>query len=91
MRDRVIRVYFYTDEQGDNPVKEFLGDPEPQHRRRIRGTIELLAREGPQLGRPHADTVRGPIKELRVRVGTLRYRILYFFLLRMRRCGFMRS
>jgi phage-related protein len=76
------RVYYYTDEDARNPVKEFIDDLESAHQRRVMNMVELLAQEGPALRRPHSDTVRGPLKELRVRVGRLRYRILYFFLLR---------
>jgi phage-related protein len=78
----MYRIYFYTTERKESPVREFLGNLAEAHRRRLMATIELLAAEGPGLRRPHADTVQGAVKELRARIGTVRYRILYFFLLR---------
>jgi phage-related protein len=79
----MYRISFYTSERNESPVKEFLADLEEALRRRLMATIELLAAEGPNLRRrPHADTVHGAIRELRARIGAVRYRILYFFLLR---------
>ena len=63
------------------PVEDFLDALETRHRDRIMATVQLLAEQGHQLRRPQSDTVVGPIKELRIRMGKLRYRILYFILL----------
>lgn len=63
-------------------MKEFIDGLEERHQRQIMGLIGLLAQEGASLRRPHSDTVRGALKELRTRVGTLRYRVLYYFALR---------
>ena len=41
--------------------------------------IEVLAELGHELRRPVADYLRDGIYELRVRVGQVNYRILYFF------------
>jgi hypothetical protein len=41
--------------------------------------IELLKTFGHELRRPHADYLREGIYELRVKCGTVHYRILYFF------------
>jgi phage-related protein len=76
----MIRVFYYTALEGANPVGDFLAGLELDHRRRIQWHLNLLAQYGLDLRRPHSDTVRGPLKELRVRVGKLRYRVLYFFL-----------
>lgn len=41
--------------------------------------LDLLRYQGPNLKRPYADSLRNGIRELRVRIGTDRYRALYFF------------
>lgn len=41
--------------------------------------LERLAELGHELRRPEADTLRDGIHELRVRFGSVHYRILYFF------------
>jgi phage-related protein len=41
--------------------------------------IRLLAALGHELRRPHADVLSDGIWELRVRVGRVNYRLLYFF------------
>jgi phage-related protein len=55
---------------------------EPKHRRKIAAHLELLAQEGPNLRRPYADILVGPIRELRVGLGRLEHRILYHFVLK---------
>ncbi|MES2178499.1 MAG: type II toxin-antitoxin system RelE/ParE family toxin [Gemmatimonadota bacterium] len=46
---------------------------------RVKSLIEMLAREGHGLRRPIAAPLAGGIHELRARVGTVNYRVLYFF------------
>jgi phage-related protein len=41
--------------------------------------IRRLAEMGHELGRPEADLLRDGIYELRAKLGTVNYRILYFF------------
>jgi len=53
----MYRIYFYTTERNESPVREFLGNLAEAHRRRVMAAIELLAAEGPGLRRRHADTV----------------------------------
>lgn len=40
--------------------------------------LGLLQEKGPNLQRPYADVLEGPIRELRVSFGRLEIRILYF-------------
>jgi len=40
--------------------------------------LGLLQERGPELRRPYADVVEGPIRELRVAYGRLEIRFLYF-------------
>jgi len=46
---------------------------------KCRQRIELLRANGHELRRPFADTLRDEIYELRIRLGTVNYRLLYFF------------
>jgi phage-related protein len=71
----------YVNSRGDRPVEEYLGTLEPKHRRKIATHLELLAQEGPNLRRPYADILAGPIRELRVGLGRLEHRVLYYFVL----------
>ena len=55
---------------------------EPKHRRKIAVHVELQAQEGPNLRRPYADILLGPIRELRIGLGRMEHRILYYFVLK---------
>ena len=80
-RGGVYRIFFYQTQRGDRPVEEYLSGLDPRHRRRAAERLELLASEGPNLKRPYADVLVGPIRELRVGFGRLEHRILYYFVL----------
>ena len=49
-------------------------------RAKIAKWIELLEEQGPDLPRPYADVLRDKIRELRVKFGSVQYRLLYFFM-----------
>jgi len=72
-------VVFYKDSRGRCPVKRFMESLPTRDRAKVAAWIDLLEEEGPELGRPYAAKLEAGIYELRVRVATLRYRILYFF------------
>lgn len=78
----MYRIFYYRNRRGSRPVEEYLGELEPKNRRKIAMRMELLMQEGPNLRRPYADTLEGPIRELRVGLGRLEPRILYYFVLR---------
>ena len=76
------RLLFFQDANGAAPVWEWLkvlrtGNPKAYAKYvvRIRRLVEL----GYELRRPEADLLRDGIYELRARLGTVNYRILYFF------------
>lgn len=46
---------------------------------KCRAALARLAQLGHELRRPEADLLRGGIYELRVRMGSVNYRLLYFF------------
>ncbi len=74
-------IVFYSEEQ-DAPVLRWLeGLPERAYAKGI-VRIERLAQLGHELRRPQADYLRDGIYELRWRMGSVNYRILYFFHLR---------
>jgi len=64
------------------PVLEWLIDLRGRNERAFRkcfGVIQLLTQSGYDLRRPHSDFLQDGIYELRTRVGTVNYRILYGF------------
>ena len=76
------RLLFFQDADGVAPVWEWLKDLRAEKPKayakclvRIRRLVEL----GHELRRPEADLLRDGIYELRARLGTVNYRILYFF------------
>jgi phage-related protein len=72
-------VVFYRTARGDSPPRDFVGSLDLKARAKVYKWLGLLEEEGPGLPRPHADVVDGPIRELRVGVGRLEVRLLYFF------------
>jgi phage-related protein len=75
-------VFFYQDAPGDVPVLDWLVELDQQDRRaavKCQAAIERLQAMGHELRRPQADLLRDGIYELRVRVGRVNYRVLYFF------------
>ncbi len=76
------RLLFFQDADGVAPVWEWLKDLRAENPKayakclvRIRRLVEL----GHELRRPEADLLRDGIYELRARLGTVNYRLLYFF------------
>ena len=73
-------VLFYESREGKCPVDGFLGSLPAKVKGKLEKWIEQLELYGPSLPRPFADTLRGKIRELRLRFGPSHYRFLYFFL-----------
>ena len=76
------RLLFFQDADGVAPVWEWLKDLRAENPKayakclvRIRRLVEL----GHELRRPEADLLRDGSYELRARLGTVNYRLLYFF------------
>lgn len=77
-----IPVVFYQEKEGDAPVVEWLKElnaTNPKAYDKCRAAITRLALLGHELRRPEADYLRDGIHELRVRLGSVNYRLLYFF------------
>ena len=75
-------VFFYQAADGSIPVLDWLHEIGGTNRRAVnkcQAAIERLAAMGHELRRPEADVLRDGVYELRVRVGRVNYRVLYFF------------
>ncbi len=75
-------LFFYLDADGFAPAWEWLKDlrmRNPKAYAKCLVRIRRLAELGHELRRPEADLLRDGIHELRARLGTVNYRILYFF------------
>ncbi len=78
----LITVVYYMEEDGSAPVLEWLQQVAHRERRAARKCelgIERLVEMGHELRRPEADILRDGIYELRIHLGRVNYRILYFF------------
>jgi phage-related protein len=77
-----IRVVFYQELEGDAPVVEWLRELNATNFKaydKCRAAIARLALLGHELRRPEVDYLRDGIYELRIRMGSVNYRLLYFF------------
>jgi hypothetical protein len=80
MPQTVIRVFRAAN--GMVPLRDWLEEleeVEPRAYRKCLAQILLLSQLGNELRRPAADMLRDGIRELRMKVGSVNYRILYFF------------
>ncbi len=73
-----ITVVFYHDEHGC-PALDWLEELPGRAYAKGFVRIERLAQLGHELRRPEADYLRDGIHELRWRIGSVNYRVLYFF------------
>jgi phage-related protein len=76
------RLLFFRNAEGSAPVWEWLRDLRAKNQRAYAKCVvrvRRLAECGHELRRPEADFLRDGIYELRARLGTVNYRILYFF------------
>ena len=77
-----INIVFYQAQPGDSPVLDWLkaiNASNPKAYDKCRAAIARLALLGHELRRPEADYLRDDIYELRIRSGSVNYRLLYFF------------
>jgi len=76
--DMLKGVYYFIDEDGRSPVKEFIGSLTEIEQARVYAYISELKNRGHIMRRPMADYLRDGIYELRPRDN----RIFYFFYMR---------
>ena len=75
-------VVFYQETDGDAPVVDWLKELRKTDAKaftKCRAALARLAQLGHELRRPEADLLRDGIYELRIRKGSVNYRLLYFF------------
>lgn len=74
------QIILYKEFDGTVPVLYWLEGLIPKKAaNKTTAVIKELAKFGYELRRPHTDTLRDGIRELRTRLRTVNYRILYFF------------
>jgi hypothetical protein len=76
------QVYFYMEEDGSVPALEWLLELREKNERAAKkcfSLVTLLRDMGSELRRPRADFLRDGVYELRTKVGSVNYRILYGF------------
>lgn len=71
-------IEFYESSSGKYPVEEFINSLEVKSQARIARTLDLLEEFGIELGMPYTRYLEKQLRELRIRVGRNRYRIIYF-------------
>jgi phage-related protein len=75
-------IIFYREKAGNAPVVDWLRELNATNDKayeKCRVAIARLALMGHELRRPESDYLRDGIHELRVHLGSVNYRLLYFF------------
>ena len=78
METKLYSIYYYIDERGNNPVKDFINSLSLKEQAKVFAYIVELKNQGHRLRRPIADYLRDGIYELRPK----KNRIFYFFFLK---------
>ncbi|HEV2246208.1 MAG TPA: type II toxin-antitoxin system RelE/ParE family toxin [Terriglobia bacterium] len=76
------KLIFFREPDGTAPAVEWLTQLRKENGKafaKCRVRLDRLALMGHELRRPEADYLRDDIYELRTRLGTVNYRMLYFF------------
>jgi phage-related protein len=75
-----VKIIFFMGDNESVPSIDWLDRQRSKKvRDRCSAYLKLLAVYGHELRRPYSDSLHDGIKELRIRIGTQNYRILYFF------------
>lgn len=72
-------IDFYAEDDGSLPVKVWLDGLPEAVRGKVIARVDLLKIGGPTLDYPYTSQIEGKLRELRLRMGKTRFRILYFF------------
>lgn len=78
MGHRLSDIYYFVDQRGDKPVKEFVASLPVKEQAKVFAYFNELIRQGYNLRRPMADYLGDGIYELRPKDN----RIFYFFFLK---------
>jgi phage-related protein len=73
------QIEFFEEQDGARPVQAWLDGLPGAVRGKVLARIDLLAQHGPTLDHPYTSQIEGKLREVRVRLGKTRYRVLYFF------------
>jgi putative component of toxin-antitoxin plasmid stabilization module len=76
-------IIFYQEKAGDAPVVDWLKELNATNEKahdKCQAALIRLALLGHELRRPEADYLRDGIHELRIHLGSVNYRLLYFFM-----------
>jgi hypothetical protein len=73
------QVILFKEDDGSVPLTDWLDTIPPKARAKCVGAIGRLELLGHELRRPEADYLRDDIRELRVALQGIHYRMLYFF------------
>ncbi len=71
-------VEFYQNENGQEPVRDFLLSLHPKPRGKVLQVIQILSEFGINLPFPYSSQVEGRLRELRAGYGKNQYRVLYY-------------
>src|SRR3989337_3773088 len=69
----------FFDQGGERPVQMWLDGLPEEVRGKVLARMDLLAEHGPTLDHPYTSQIEGKLREVRLRFGKSRYRVLYFF------------
>jgi hypothetical protein len=72
-------IEFFEERDGSRPVRAWLDGLPEAVRGKVLARIDLLAQHGPTLDHPYTSQIKGKLREVRLRFGRTRYRVLYFF------------
>jgi phage-related protein len=72
-------VDFFKKADETLPVKEWMLDLPKEARAKLLARVQMLREHGPSLDFPYTSQIEGRLRELRLRLGKARYRVLYFF------------
>jgi hypothetical protein len=73
------QIEFFEEQNGSRPVQAWLDGLQEGVRGKVAARIDLLAQHGPTLDHPYTSQIEGKLREVRLRFGRTRYRVLYFF------------
>ena len=71
-------IEFYETHTGRCPVQDFIDDLDPKGQAKVLWVVDLLQKYGPRLGMPYAKHIGGELWELRIKMASNQYRIIYF-------------
>ena len=72
------KVEYYEDSNGRWPTKEFIDALGVKERAKVAWTLDLLEEFGISLGMPYAEHIEGQLWELRARLASSTFRLIYF-------------